>query len=155
MNATDLPRLCRGASEALGLPDADALGRGERVVVAGVGCELHHAEGMAGAVLVAEIGTPAAAQAASVHRQLLRVQLLSADQPGLRFGLHPGGDVVVLMQTLTPGPLNDAEAGARALAAIVRATAAQARDWRDTLLVPVDPFDDPAGDRPGPHALQV
>lgn len=127
----DLTTLCREASRALGLPDAEALAQGRGVEVEGVRVLLHAGPDLACPVLVADIGAAPPGQALAVYRRLLQVQLLCADQADLRFGLDPDGETVVLSQAVRWGP---GAVRASALAAIVRATAAQAAQWRDSLL---------------------
>lgn len=155
MTPTDLPPVCRSASLALQLPDAEALGRGDTVWVDGVPVELHATGGVAAVVLVVGIGAPPEARALEVYRQLLQLQLLSADQPGLRFGFDPFRGSVVLTQALPFGPAFTAEA----LVAVVRACVAQALQWRDTLLQPpaAEGLDAAAGRMPplGPHAVHA
>lgn len=159
MNAVpDMARLCREASQALGLDDVNALAQGHTVEIDGVLVALHHGEGLSWPVVVAEIGAAAPDQALDVYRRLLQVQLMSADQTDLRFGLNPFRDTVVLSQTVRFGP---GEAQAAALAAIVKATAAQAGEWRDSLLVgdAHEAFDDAPDAAHGPdplcHALRA
>jgi hypothetical protein len=161
MNALpDMARLCRETCQALGLDDGDALAEGRPVAVGGVLVALHHGEGLSCPVVVAEIGAAAPEQALDVYRRLLQVQLMSADQADLRFGLNPFRDTVVLSQAVRWGP---AGAQAAALAAIMKATAAQAGEWRDSLLLPdaadvLDTPDEPDafhGPDPMCHALRA
>ncbi|MBX3610518.1 MAG: hypothetical protein KF871_11545 [Hydrogenophaga sp.] len=138
MSDINLADLCREASAALNQSNPDALAQGEMIEVDGVAVELHQGEDMPVPVLIAEIGAVEAADEVQVFRNVLRVQLMTAQAPLLRFGYHPVRETLVITQVLKFGTAATGEA----LAQLIRATCRQAAEWRSSLLAGQvsDPF---------------
>jgi hypothetical protein len=139
MSGLDLSDLCREASAALNLGDCDAMAQGDVFDVDGVAVELHLGEGMPAPVLIAEIGRVEPADQAGVFRNVLQIQLMTAQATPLRFGYHPVRESLVITQVLRFGTAATAEA----LVDVIRVTCRQATEWRSTLLLGQvsDPFD--------------
>lgn len=138
MSDLELSKLCRETSAVLNLGDCDAMAQGDVFDVDGVAVELYLGEGMPAPVLIAEIGRVEPADQAGVFRNVLQIQLMTAQAAPLRFGYHPVRESLVITQILKFGTAVTAEA----LAEVIRVTCRQATEWRTTLLLGKvsDPF---------------
>jgi hypothetical protein len=130
MNLLEFERLCVDASLDLGVEDPTALGRGLGMQFANVLFRTSFRGGHASFLLTAELGCVPVKCRAKVYEHLLTAQLMTWDRPGLRFGFNPGRNAVVLCAEIEAGDRVDAVR----LAIFVRSIAAQAVEWRDTLL---------------------
>jgi hypothetical protein len=130
MNMLEFEQMCRDASLALGLHDTGALGQGSTVVFEGVPLQTAYRDGRDSFLVMAELGPPGAGNTLAVYENMLTLQLLTWNQPGVRFGFHPARRTLQLCV--------DARCGARAagdwLALLLRSVAQQALLWRETLL---------------------
>ncbi|WP_048439641.1 hypothetical protein [Caenimonas sp. SL110] len=129
-NLLEFEQLCRNASLDLGVQDCDALGQGFSVDFADVLFETAFQDGRDSFLLIAELGAIDMRNRVSVYESLLTVQLMTWNQPALRFGFNPSRQTVVLCVEARFG----AHTSASWLATVVRSVAAQALVWRETLL---------------------
>lgn len=130
MNTIEFEQLCRDASLELGLEDTGALGQGFTVRYADVLFETAFREGRSGFVLMAELGAVEPENRLTVYENLLTIQLLTANQPGMRFGFNAARQTVMVCVKAALG----ARSSGAWLAALVRSLARQAVEWRTTLL---------------------
>jgi hypothetical protein len=130
MNLLEFERLCVDASLDLGVDDPTALGRGLGMQFANVLFRTSFRGGHTSFLLTAELGSVPAKCRAKVYEHLLTTQLMTWDRPALRFGFNPGRNAVVLCAEVEAGERVDGER----LATFVRSIAAQAVEWRETLL---------------------
>jgi hypothetical protein len=130
MNLLEFEQMCRDTSVVLGVEDTSALGLGFSVPFAGVLFETSFQGDSDSFLLMAELGAITAQDRLSVYEHLLTCQLITWNRPGLRFGFHPQRRTVVLCVEVKSCPQPD---GAW-LATLMRSIAAQAFEWRKTLL---------------------
>lgn len=130
MNVLEFEQLCRDASLLLGVEDIEALGQGFSMQYANVPFEAAFREGRECFLLTAELGVVTAPSRVNVYENLLTIQLMTWNQSGIRFGFNPDRQSVVLCAKANMGPQLNAEW----LAMVVRSLAAQAVEWRTTLL---------------------
>lgn len=148
MTAVFFEDLCRHASRELRLDDAEAMGQEETFEIDGVSLEVTYHEFNASLLVLAELGRITAGEPADVYRQLLSLQLLTWQQPGIRFGYDDQRDAVMLMLGV---PLRDDMTGPW-LAQALRGMAAQVKQWRTTLLAGMFAWDEAAGGAGSHHA---
>ena len=149
MNTFEFEQLCRDASHELGVEDTGALGQGFTMPYADVLFETAFRDGRQGFVLMAELGAVEAQNKLGVYENLLTVQLLTANQPGMRFGFNPTRQTVMVCVRAALG----AQSSGSWLAALVRALATQVVEWRGTLLANKVGEPEPGQDI-GPKPLQ-
>jgi hypothetical protein len=130
MHSSEFERLCKATSQALGVDDPVALGRGLDMSFADVIFRAFFREGRAGFLLVAELGAAAPNCTPNVYEHLLATQFMTWDRPGLRFGFDPERRAVLLCAEIKSRRNVDGDW----IAALVRCMAAQSLDWRETLL---------------------
>jgi hypothetical protein len=128
---SDFEELCRHASLALDLPDTSAMAQGVPALIDDVWIELVFDQRREGLAIFAELGEIPEENRIVVYESLLSLQLMTWDQPSIRFGLN--------MATRTPllcasAPLKPESSG-EWLAANLKRMAAQVKEWRGTLLV--------------------
>jgi hypothetical protein len=127
----EFEQLCRDASLELGVEDVSAFGQGFTVPYADVLFEAAFRDGRNGFVLMAELGVVEEEKKLSVYENLLTIQLLMANQPGMRFGFNPMRRTLMVSVQAALG----AQSNGSWLAALVRSLATQVAHWRRTLLV--------------------
>jgi hypothetical protein len=130
MNVLEFEQLCRDASLELGIDDIEALGQGFSMQYANVPFEAAFRTGRESFQLTAELGAVTAPCRVNVYENLLTIQLMTWDRSGIRFGFNPDRQTVVVCSKVTFGPQLDAPW----LAMVIRSLAAQATEWRRTLL---------------------
>ncbi len=130
MTANFFEDLCRQASLALRLDDSEAMGREEPVALGDVSIEVLHQEPNDSLLVLAELGQATANEPAKVYEQLLSLQYLLWDQPGIRFGYRDETGAVVLMLGV---PLRE-DMNGEWLAKALQGMAGQVGHWRGTLL---------------------
>src|SRR4051794_251099 len=96
INLLEFEQLCRDASLELGVEDTGALGQGYCMCFADVVFETAFREGRDSFLLMSELGAITADNKVSVYENLLMIQLMTWDRPGVRFGFNPKRQSVVL-----------------------------------------------------------
>lgn len=131
MDRMSFEQLCRDTSLALGLEDTNALGQGGRpVAVQGVLFEFAYVDDMPNVLILADLGPITEDKRLEVYGSLLSLQLLTWNQPTVRFGLHPVRGSVILCI----GSALDEKSNAAWLASVMSSMAEQIAEWRTTLL---------------------
>ena len=131
MNRMSFEQLCRDTSLALCLEDTNALGQGGRpVAVQGVLFEFAYMDDEPNILILADLGPIAEDKRIEVYESLLSLQLMTWNQPTVRFGLHPLRRSVLL--SIASGL--DANSNGAWLASVISSMAAQIAEWRTTLL---------------------
>jgi hypothetical protein len=133
--------LCREASLELRLDDSEAMGREEPVVLGDVTIEVLHQELNDSLLVLAELGRATAEEPARVYEQLLSLQYLLWQQPGIRFGYRDDSGSVMLMLGV---PLRE-DMNGEWLARALRGMAEQVSHWRGSLLSNAFSWDEQAG----------
>lgn len=129
MNRSTFEQLCRDASLELGLADTAALGQGFTISFEGAPFETAFREGRDSFVLMMEAGSIAEEKKQKVYANLLTMQLMTWNLPGLRFGFNPQRQT--LMQCVDVNVIP--EANGAWLAGLVRTLAAHAPQLRKVL----------------------
>ena len=145
MNSADFEDLCRQASLALELPDTSAMALGVPVLIDEVWIELVFDQRRPGLAIFAELGEVEEEQRIAVYESLLSLQLMTWDQPAVRFGLNLARRTPVFCASASLKPDSDG----LWLAAILKQISTQVREWRNTLLLgKLMPFEDDDLDEP-------
>ena len=131
MNSADFEDLCRQASLALELPDTSAMALGVPVLIDEVWIELVFDQRRPGLAIFAELGEVEEEQRIAVYESLLSLQLMTWDQPSIRFGLHLATKTPLLCASAPLKP----DSNGQWLGANLKRMAAQVREWRGTLLL--------------------
>jgi hypothetical protein len=150
MDRLQFEQVCRDASLDLGLPETDWLGRGFTVLFEGLPFEALYREGRDGFVLMMEGGQVAEEKKAAVYRNLLSLQIVTWNLPGLRFGFNPKRGTILQFIDVKFDPQID---GAW-LAGLVRMLASRAPQLH-TLLDDEALAQDGEGPADGPMASQL
>lgn len=130
MNRRDFEHLCRSACLELDMDDPAALEQGFSALYEGVLFEAVYREGHESFVLLVEMGEVPVEHKRQVYESLLTMQLLTWEQPGVRFGFNPVRQTAVLCIETSLGP----RASGAWLAKVMRSSATQVTQWRQTLL---------------------
>lgn len=130
MNRISFEQLCRDASLALGLEDTNALGQGRPVAVQDVLFEFVCMDDVPNVLMLADLGLIAEDKRVEVYESLLSLQLMTWNQPTVRFGLHPVRRSVLLC---IGSGLHEKSDGAW-LASMISSMVGQIAEWRTTLL---------------------
>lgn len=126
MNTVDFAKMCRDASEKLGLGETAALGLGASVSVRDVDFEAAHTDGQDSFLLLADLGAIAPDDRVSVYETMLAMQLADCHDARVRFGFHPMHEAAVLC---VGAALTSTTNGAW-LASLLDAVALQVTHWR-------------------------
>jgi hypothetical protein len=121
--------LCRDASLRLGLPDSEALGRGEVVEIDEVDGQMSFDMVKSSAQFYVNLGDPKPDAASTVYENLLELQCMFAGQIDAMFLRDPVNDRLLFMVWI---PLRGHTADTFATA--LRATVTQVRKWQNTIL---------------------
>ncbi|MRD47067.1 hypothetical protein GHT07_07240 [Caenimonas koreensis DSM 17982] len=130
MERLEFERLCCDASAELGVADTGALGQGFGSTFRDVRFETSFDEAGDSFLLLAELGEIEESQRAAVYENMLIAQHMTWNRPSLRFGFDPERRKVMLCVEAHFGQ----QTGGAWLAKLMRAVAAQALEWRQTLL---------------------
>lgn len=138
MEQLEFERLCRDTSLTLAVRDTSALGQGFTVPFDGVLFEALFKDGSDHFVLLAELGPVAAENRLSVYENLLTMQILAWSQPNMRFGFNVKRQALMVCVEAGLG----VGATGEWLARLLRMTAKEATQWRETLLAGISPIPD-------------
>src|SRR4051794_18315402 len=128
MQAARFERLCREASEQLGLKETTALALGVGVSFDDVLFEAAFVDGQNSFLLLADLGAFGRGDQPRVYESLFALQLAAWDEPRLRFGFHPIREVAVLTVGVPLGEKTDAQR----LVMLVKSIASRVTQWRQT-----------------------